>query len=140
MKDRFDAILSKSRLNYVGKCTLLFTSIMLLSYVVICTCLGKNVFSNNFITIKVILIALINFIFFNLEYEFAKRVNNNEIKDYFVIGMIFTILYGILEFGLSFFILLWETFIYQSLGLWLLIILTGGFMLGLIMYLHDGEI
>lgn len=137
MKDRFDVILSKSRLSYVGKYTLLFTSIMLLSYIVICTCLGKNVLSNNFINIKAILITFINFIFFNLEYEFAKRVNNKYIKDYFVIGIIYIILYGILEFGLSFFILLWETFIYQSMGFWLLIILTGGFFLGLIMYLYD---
>lgn len=137
MKDRFDMILSKSRLNYVGKSTLLFTSITLFSYIVICTCLGKNVLSNNFINIKAILITFINFIFFNLEYEFAKRVNNKYIKDYFVIGIIYIILYGILEFGLSFFILLWETFIYQSMGFWLLIILTGGFFLGLIMYLYD---
>lgn len=140
MKDRFDVILSKSRLSYVGKYTLLFTSIMLLSYIVICTCLGKNVFTNNFIIIKVIFIALINFVFFNLEYEFAKRVNNNEIKDCFIIGIIFIILYGVLEFGLSFFVLLWKTFIYKSIGLWLLMILTGGFILGLIMYLDDGEI
>ena len=97
-------------------------------------------FTNNFIIIKVIFIALINFVFFNLEYEFAKRVNNNEIKDCFIIGIIFIILYGVLEFGLSFFVLLWKTFIYKSIGLWLLMILTGGFILGLIMYLDDGEI
>lgn len=140
MNDRFEVILSSSRLNYVGKCTLLFTSIMILSYIIICTCLGRDIFSNNFIFMKVILISLINFIFFSLEYEFAKRVYNEEIKDYFVIGIIYIILYGVIEFGLSFFVLLWKTFIYQSIGLWLLVILTGGFILGLIMYLSYGEI
>lgn len=103
-------------------------------------CIGKNILLDNFMFMKFALIAIINFIFFNLEYEFAKRVCNEEIKDYFVIGIIFTILYGVLEFGFSFFILLWRTFIYQSIGLWLLIILTGGFILGIVMYFSDEEI
>lgn len=140
MKDRFEAISSKSRFSYVARYTLLFTSIMSLSYIIICMCIGKNMLVDKFMFIKFALIAIINFIFFNLEYEFAKRVCNEDIKDYFIIGIIFTILYGVLEFGFSFFILLWRTFIYQSIGLWLLIILTGGFILGLVMYFSDVEL
>ena len=134
MESRIENVLNKSKEKYVFISTMLSSIYMFILYIIVAVIFEQEIFSDMFILIKLVGILISNMLFFTLEYNFLKNVNNNYYKSDFKITIRAVILYGVLAFGINLFILSFKTFTSISFIYCLGIDILLGIIVGLFVY------
>ena len=134
MESRIENVLNKSKQKYVFISTMLSSIYMFILYIVVAVIFEQDIFSDMFILVKLVGILTNNIIFFTLEYNFLKNINNNSYNSNLKIILRAIILYGILAFGINLFILSFRTFTSIPLIYCFIIDILLGIIVGIFVY------